>query len=267
MTGNRFAMLLISARLAFSSLPEFTNRSTAIVRVLAVPAATSLFYLAISSGAGTSPPQAANAVAAAAGVGAVSAAVSASVLVAQDRFDGTLTFLLIAPYARVTAWTGRLLLVAGLGLVMAAVGLVFSLTVTGQSFNFSQWTAIPLVLVVASLGSVGVGYALGAVSLRMRDSLLLANIAEYALPLLAGVVAPVTALPGGLDLVARLIPLTHAIEAGRTMVATGVTSSFWVQLLASLILGGIWFVLGWFMWMVLEKRARAAGNVDALAVG
>lgn len=267
MMGNRFAILLISARLAFKSLPEFSTWVTVVVRVLAVPAATSLFYLAISSGAGMAPLQAANAIAAAAGVGAVSAAVAASVLVAQDRFNGTLTYLMIAPYSRISAWTGRFILVAGFGLVMAVIGLSVSLAITGQAFNLSQWAGIPAVLLVASLSSVGVGYALGAVSLRMRDSLLLANVAEYALPLLTGIVAPVSALPGGLEYVARLIPLTHAIEAGRTLVANGVTSAFWMQLLAGALTGIVWFVVGWYAWKVLEKRARAAGNVDALAIG
>lgn len=257
----------MSARLTFKTLPEFSNWSTVAVSVFAVPGATSLFYLAISSGAGSVPPQAANALAAAAGVGAVSAAISASVLVAQDRFDGTLPFLLIAPHARMAAWSGRFVVVAGLGLLSASLGLVVSLTATGQSFDSSQWAAIPAVLAIASLGSMGLGYALGAVSLRMRDSLLLANIAGYALPLFTGVVAPVGAMPWGLEYVARLIPATHAIAAGRSLVATGVTVDFWLQLLASVFVGGLWFVVGWLLWRSLEKRARSAGNLDALAIG
>jgi len=258
---------LVSARIAWRTLPESLNWKTAAVRLLGAPVFTALFYLALVSGSGIGRVTPGDAVAAALGSGSIVAAVAVATLVAGDRFDGTLPFLFLATHARATAWLGRLCVVAGLGVASSTVALVLPFVVTGGPDRLGDWGALVIVLLCSAPATMGIGWVLGAVSLSLRDALAPANLAEYVLPLLCGVVVSTTMMPSAVAWVARGFPLTHVLEAGRVGIAEGLTASFWNHLGAGLITGLVWVVLGRFAWAVFVRRVRRTGTFDGLSAG
>jgi len=258
---------LISARIAWRTLPESLGGTAAFVRVIAVPALTALFYLAIASGAGYTAVGLDDAVAAALGVGGVSASIAVAVLVAGDRFNGTLPFLIIASQNRILSSAGRFCVIAALGLVTAAVGLVAPLAIVGAPAALGGWMAIALSMLSTAAAAIGVGYVVGALSLRLRDSLALANAAEYVLPLFAGAVSPLSTMPTPLAWAASCLPLSHVIEAGRVGAENGLNDVFWQQLITGLGISLVWIVAAFMCWLWFERQARVRGTLDALAIG
>ncbi|MDP9738163.1 ABC transporter permease [Curtobacterium sp. 260] len=235
------------------------------MRLGLIPLLTSLFYLAIASGAGLRAPTTGDAVAAALAVGSVTASVAVATLMAEDRFEGTTAFLFIAHTNRIASWVGRFVVVSGLGVFVACIGLVPSLLVVGVPQTGSTWIAILLTVSAVAPTAVGIGFLLGAVSLFLRDSLVLANLSEYLIPLLAGVVAPIEILWDPVAAVARAIPLTSLIASARIGVtAEGLAGGFWLNYSGALLMGLLWAGAAAVTWHASEKSARRGGTVDTL---
>jgi len=259
--------ILPAARIAWRTMPESLDRRTAVVRLVVVPVLTSLFYLALTSGGGARSVGPDDAVAAAVGSGAVVTVVSVAALVAGDRFNGTLPHVFVASHARATAWASRFAVVAGLGTVASTVSLMVLMAVTGLPTGAHGHLALVVVLICTAPASVGIGWLLGGLSLNFRDPLALANIAEYVLPLGCGVVVSVSHMPEPVAWSARVVPVTHVLEAGRVGAVQGLVDEFWSSLGVGLAEAIAWAVLGWVAWRVLQRRARRIGAVDGLSVG
>lgn len=251
--------------IAWRALPESISPTVRAVRLGVIPLLTSMFYLAMASGAGAADPDAGDALAASVGVGSVAASVAVATLVAEDRFEGTTPVLFIAPHGTVASWLGRFTVVAGLGVLVATVGLLATLMVVQPSGRSDSWGIIALVLIGVAPAAIGIGFLIGAASLSLRDSLLLSNIAEYVLPLAAGVVAPLSVLWHPIDLVARVIPLANLIEAGRTGVDEGMSEGFWGDYALALGTGAVWVIAAVVVWGRFERRARRVGTLESSA--
>ncbi|WP_426520655.1 hypothetical protein ACPPVQ_08755 [Diaminobutyricibacter sp. McL0618] len=254
--------LLIAVR----SLPELQSWKTIAIRIGAVPVAAGLFYLALASGGGTTRVGSGDAIAAAASVGAINAAIAANVLIAHDRFESTLPYVTIASRGRTRAWAARLSTVMAIGIAASVVTVIVTLAVAGELRPGCTWVGIVAVLVVSSASAMGLGFLLGALSLIFGDSLLLANIAEYVLPLICGAVAPLSVFP---DIVAdtlRWIPPASAIEAGRLLANEGAGPAFWSALGAAICSGAAALTVGLLAWHSLERRARRDGSIESLSI-
>lgn len=257
-----FSLLGISARLSLSTIPELGSTTIAIVRLVAVPITTGLFYLALATGAGSVAPSTGNALAAGAAVGAMAASMAASALVTLDKFEATIPHLLLASSGRIAAWTGRLSTLVGMGLITAITVSIVGLIIAPPSWQTGQWGLFVLTLLAAAFGGMGIGLLLGAIGLCMRDSLWLANLAEFVLPLICGAVAPVSVLPAPVQWITSVVPITPAISAARTLGAGGSIADVGSELALSLALGCVWLVAGLVSWRIVERLARSTGAFE-----
>ena len=262
MIRNFLSLFAISARLTLSTVPDLGSATIAFVRVVAVPVTTGLFYLALATGAGAVPPSTSNALAAGTAVGAMGASMAASALVTLDKFEGTMPHLLLASSGRAAAWAGRLFTLVGLGLVTAVTVSIVGLVIAPRHWEFPQLLLFVSTLVIAAFGGMGIGLLLGAIGLGLRDSLLLANFAEFFLPLICGAVAPIVVLPIPLQWITSIIPITPAISAARSLGEGGSTVEVATQLVISIALGCVWLLAGLLAWRLVERVARSSGAFE-----
>jgi ABC-2 type transport system permease protein len=255
------SLFAVSARLTLRTIPDLGSVTIAVVRLAAVPVTTGLFYLALATGGGAVSPSTGDALAAGAAVGALSASMAASSLVTLDKFEVTMPHLLLSTAGRPAAWAGRLSTLVGLGLITAIGVSIVGFLIAAPRWSPSEWSLVPAVLVVAAYGGVGIGTLLGALGLGMRDSLVFANFAEFSLPLLCGVVAPVSILPIPLQWAAAPIPITYAISAGRVLGSES-GDAVVLELAISFLIGTFWLIAGLVAWRVVETRARSTGSFD-----
>ncbi len=164
--------------IAMRTQPEFESWLIWAVRVIALPIFTGIFYLAMSTASGNpSESGLGNALAAAVSTGAVATSVAASSLVAQDRLQGTLPYLVIARSNKLTSWAGRFSVLAATGMISSSMAATSAVLLTGSHLNFPLVGATVALLLLAITTSLGVGLVLGVLALRMKDSLFLANLA------------------------------------------------------------------------------------------
>jgi ABC-2 type transport system permease protein len=117
------------------------------------------------------------------------------------------------------------------------------------------WWGLLLSLVLTLIGFAGLGWMMASVVLVYRKAVSYANVIEYLLLFLAGVVVPLEQLPGFLQALARWLPLTLGVETLRRFEAgygVNATLPFLVVQSAALFLLG--FVI--FSWTLRRARAR-----------
>jgi len=135
----------------------------------------------------------------------------------KDWTDGVLTSFYLSPASRfghlaaraivALLWTG---LAAGLGLTLAQL-IVGPLQV--------QRPGLVLIILTAIIsGLVGLGFAMAGLALRYGHSMeIIANLIEFSLLGLCALFFPFAVLPPPVLALAKLIPLSYAVDALRTV--------------------------------------------------
>lgn len=161
----------------------------------------------------------------------------------QERTGGTLERLLTSPATEGEVVTGYALAFALLGLAQSVVILATALLVFGVQVTGSL--ALMLVVVVLlAIGHQGLGILLSAGARNELQAVQFIPLILFPSILLSGLFWPVESIPGVLQPLARVVPLTHGIEALRSVALRGWgVADIWRQLVfllgfATLTLGG-----------------------------
>jgi ABC-2 type transport system permease protein len=101
------------------------------------------------------------------------------------------------------------------GAFVAAFSLVVGGLLLGIDVPVSAFAPLALVVLVSAVSCTGLGLINGALGLRVRETAVLANIIFGLLLIFSGANVPLDQLPGWMQAISQVIPLTHGIEAAR----------------------------------------------------
>jgi ABC-2 type transport system permease protein len=133
-----------------------------------------------------------------------------AIVITFERRTGALERLLLAPLRLPALLAGKLLGGMVFGLVTTLVVLAVALVLFGP--GSVDWAVLVLGLLLSAAAFSALG-ALVSVSVKeVFEAQTLANAFRFPMMFLGGVFVPVTALPLGLRIVARALPLTYAVE-------------------------------------------------------
>ena len=170
-----------------------------------------------------------------------------AIVITFERRIGALERLLLAPLRLPALLAGKLFGGMVFGLVTTAVVLVVALVVVGASGIHWPLLIGTMLLSAAAFSSLG---ALISVSVKeVFEAQTLANAFRFPMMFLGGVFVPVASLPLWLRVVARVLPLTYAVEAMRAAMGDGDVPRAALDLLVLAV-----FALGFF---VLASRTLA----------
>jgi ABC-type multidrug transport system permease subunit len=184
--------------------------------------------------------------------------------VANERRYGTLGHVLLSPRSRTVIFLGRALPYAGNGLLIAAFTLAAGALLLGLRVPLSALPGLGLALSAGALACGFFGLMLGALGLRFRDVWLVSNVSVALLLLLTGVNVPVGTLPVGMRLIGQALPITHAAQAARLLVAGAGLGAAVPALLAELAVGTGYAVLAAVLLKVFEVESRRRASLDAV---
>jgi ABC-2 type transport system permease protein len=185
----------------------------------------------------------------------------------REQKQGTLEQLYLSPapksaslVSRVTVtliWTG-LLSLTSIWLVSTVVGRV-------------PVNNLPLGLIILALslsGTFGLGFAFAALTLRVRETAqTLANLFQFSFIVLCAPFFPFSALPGSVQLISRLIPLSYSVDAFRSTLlgypaGFPELTSIEVELVIVTTFGLLMPGLGFWLYRREEDRARRSGSLS-----
>ncbi len=178
--------------------------------------------------------------------------------VVDELYAGTLEYSFAAPMRRLTFFLGNVLTRILLSFVYMAVYVPAFVLLFGLSFDpvaFSR--AIP-VLLLGTVGMIGMGMAAAGIVLYLRDPGPFISILEMLVFALSGAMYPVSILPKGLQYLARALPYAPTTEAVRKVVAYGYGASI-NEITYLLFVSLAYGLLGYLSYKWSEKQAKIVG--------
>jgi ABC-2 type transport system permease protein len=135
-----------------------------------------------------------------------------SVAFLRERTQGTMERLAASPVTRLELVLGYMLGFGLFSVIQATVMLLFTIYVLQVKYNGSL-LAVFVVTLGLVLGAVNLGIFLSAFARNELQAIQFIPIVILPQVLLSGLLWPVQDMPGWLQAIARVMPLTHAIEA------------------------------------------------------
>ena len=185
-------------------------------------------------------------------------------ITSHDKWDGTLPLVLATPANRFPLFIGRAMMHMFDGMLSVLISFAYAVFLFGVNFSGANVVALVVVVLLTAFSMAGFGLLIGGFSFYFRDPLVFANIFTFILLIFCGVNFPVSELPGPLQLVSYIFPLTYGINAGRKAITGASLNAISPLLSQMLIVGVISIVLGYIFFRSFENLARKTGKIEAL---
>ncbi|MFN2220019.1 MAG: ABC transporter permease [Anaerolineae bacterium] len=174
-----------------------------------------------------------------------------AIVITFERRIGALERLLLAPIRLPALLAGKLLGGMVFGLVTTLVVLIVALVVFGA--GGINWLLLILGLILSAAAFSALGVLVSVSVKEVFEAQTLANAFRFPMMFLGGVFVPVASLPLGLQIVARALPLTYAVEVLHVAMIGGELS---LAVLDLAILAGFTVVLfGLAVWVLARRIA------------
>jgi len=194
---------------------------------------------------------------------AMSSVYGMTMAIANERWFGTLGPLLASPANRAAVFLGRGVPVFANGLAVSTFTFLCGALLLGFRPPLHTVPALALIVVVTTVSCTAFGMLLGSTALRAKDFFFAANMAYFLMLLLCDVNIPLADLPGSLAAIGRCLPLTHGIEAARTVAAGGSLAGVAGLVGTELGIAVAYAAAAYLVFRVLERESRRTAVLDA----
>ncbi len=187
-----------------------------------------------------------------------------TMVIANERWFGTLGPLLATPARRLPLFLGRALPFVASGFLVSAFGLAGGHLLLAFDPAPSALPALALIMVVTVTSCTAFGLLIGSWGLAARDSYLAANLAYFLMLLVCGTNVPLDALPAWLRAIGNLLPVTHGVEAARAVADGRSLASVSGALGREALVGFVYAVLAYTLFRFLERDSRRRASLQTL---
>jgi ABC-2 type transport system permease protein len=187
-----------------------------------------------------------------------------SQLVSGERYQNTLSAILVSPAKRIPLFFGRALPVMGNAAFVSAFSFAAGCLILGVRLPAGSIPGLAAVILVAAFSCTGLGLINAAISLRVRENAVLSNVIFGFLLIFTGANVPIAELPNWMQDISHVIPLTHAIEASREL-ASGASFASVTDLLGTeLAIGITYLAVGLVLLRFFEWQGRKHATLEQL---
>jgi len=179
-----------------------------------------------------------------------------------ERFQDTLSAILVSPASRIPLFFGRSLPVVLNGAFVAGFSLVVGSLILGVHLPASSLAPLGLTILIAAFSCTGLGLMNAAVSLRIRENAVLSNVIFGFLLIFTGANVPLDDLPDWMSTAAQGMPFTHAIAAARKLADGASLADVKGLLGAELLVGAIYGVAGYLLLRWFETLSRRHASLE-----
>ncbi len=254
-------LLLPAFTLWWREVVRFYRQRTRVVGVIASPV---VFWLVIGSGFGTSFRSG--------GAGAsqhyldyfypgalimivLFTSIFTMMSVIEDRKEGFLLSVLVAPVSRSAIVLGKVLGGTTLATVQGLIFLVFA-PLVGVHIGLASFVMVALTVFLVSFALTALGFAIAWPMDSTQAFHAIINLFLIPLWLLSGALFPLSGASGWLRMLMRINPLTYGVEALRELLYPG-SGGMLVESMATLILFSL-FMFGLAFLMVNRRTTKPA---------
>lgn len=182
--------------------------------------------------------------------------------ISEERAQVTLLLLLGSPASRLVNFIQRAVVPVADSLLTVLVAFVFGVTLFGLDISHANLPGLGVSILTAAISTVGMGCLLGVVALVFLDIYMIWNAVFLVMLVVAGVNIPPARLPGWMQPLSGLVPLTRSVAAARRAVAGASLSAIAPDLLGDLGVGAAYLLVGFVLLRRMELTARRAGTLE-----
>jgi ABC-2 type transport system permease protein len=164
-----------------------------------------------------------------------------AIVITFERRIGALERLLLAPLRLPALLAGKVLGGMLFGLVTTGVVGLLVLLLFGAADV--RWLLLIVTLLVSAAAFCALGALISAGVTEVFEAQTLANAFRFPMMFLGGVLVPLETLPGWLQVIARALPLTYAVEALRAALGQAPTGLAPLDLAVLVAFAVVFFVL------------------------
>ena len=183
-------------------------------------------------------------------------------LISGERFQNTLSAILVSPAHRIPLFFGRAIPVLANAAFVSAFSLTAGTIILGVDIPASAVPGLALVILVAAFSCTGLGLMNAAVSLRIRENAVLSNVIFGFLLIFTGANVPIDELPEVMQTVSGALPFTHAIEAARELADGASLSSVGGLVATEALVGLVYAALGYALLRYMEVQSRRYASLE-----
>lgn len=193
---------------------------------------------------------------------AAASSLTASVSTTWERGSGTLPLLVASPCSPLVVLMGRSVQWIPNGIASAAASLIIAGFIFDMSISPARFVGVLLLIVLVTASSYMLGTFLGALVLQVTAlRRVVANLGRLILMAFCGVTVPIDYFPQFVEVLARLLPLTHGLVAIREVFGQGQVGVIVLNVALEIAVGTGWLLLSLFAFARLANEGRRNGSI------
>jgi ABC-2 type transport system permease protein len=184
-------------------------------------------------------------------------------VIGEEREWGTLSYVIASPASRALIFIGRATYYILDGFITALLGFGVAGLIFHLNFNQVVLPLLAFCVLLVAVTSSGLGFIFGSISLVNRDGWTILSTFLGALYIMVGVNFPIESLPWILHQAAYWLPMTRGVMAARLILNGASWSTVSSLLVGEALVGLAYILLGYFIFLLIEKRSTISGTLDA----
>jgi ABC-2 type transport system permease protein len=251
---------LLSYRALFAWLRPVTYMASKVL----MPLAQMFFFVLLGSyatgGRGTDFYVIGNAIQ----ITSVSGIFGVTFSVGGDRDAGTLPYLFGTPSNRFVIFFGRAFMHIIDGFIGVVIALVWGVLLMGLDLSRTDLPALGITILITTFSTCGLGLLMGCLSLLTANVMFVNNFVYFSLLVFSGANVEISALPGWMQGVSNVLPLTRGIASARALAAGASLSDVMPLLFSEVGIGILYGLMGYFLFAWFELQAKKRGTLETV---
>ncbi len=181
----------------------------------------------------------------------------------REAYQGTLDYILSSPCNKAFILIGKALSESLASTIFAVSQFVICVAFFGIELTLGVIMPIIFIIILLILGLYGIALMLAAVSLQFKQAHDLAHSLEYVFYLFSPVRYPIQSLPLWAQVIGKLLPLTYALIAVRSlMLLRQGLSAVYLEIFVLFLIDTVLIVVGFYLFSRMEERTKRSGVIS-----
>lgn len=181
----------------------------------------------------------------------------------REAYRGTLDYILSSPCNKAFILIGKALSESISSTIFAISQLAICILFFGIKLTIGIIMPVIFIIILLILGLYGMALILAALSLKYKQAHDLAHTMEYVFSVFAPVRYPLGSLPVWAQILGKLLPLTYALIAVRSlMLLKQSLTALYLEILILLIIDAIAIFVGFYLFSWMEEKTKQSGTIS-----